>query len=449
MANFVLRRKIMPEQTSAKEHVGETGKLADQQIAADGTMVSEPKKSLVRPATASRRTLPPPDAVSGDPLELLCNARLASLNVPPTFKVSRTNKTPAVVRQALKLARNAADQEEVMSFYELLMKSAASENDETRTVKILNAIEESSPSLYFTFCRKPILEPSRVGKFTRDLIGILGNKVRHRNDLVKRLALFTARRLSGDLSARAPLLVGPPGTGKSYIISMLAEAVSQAGVRTEPVMQQMTQSGRRDQNEEVPMRLLGTSKKYSNSEPGTIFSALTSRGTEATVVFLDEAEKGGMRDFMVSLLDPKMPLEDSFVKEVVGKMDMRRHTLFVLAANDGERFSSCDEDPLGTRVERIFVPPYDADQLRLVLMELAAKDMAAYGVCNEGKIAAVVAAVLDRYGASISLRMLEDAVKEKLFADSVGIELTPPAPCEIQLKFMERHRRPIGFRMEY
>jgi hypothetical protein len=376
-----------------------------------------------------------------------CKERILKLRIPASTKLKLVDNPPRMFLSALELAKTEPQREEILAFLERFVMALGSEEDEARSARIIGSVENCPPDVYFSFCRKPLVEPEKVKGFVEALQEELDRRVGHRAQLTQELALFAGRRLSGDRSAVTPLLVGPPGTGKSYIISQLAEAMTGAGVKTGTVIQQMTQSGRGDQSEEVPMRLLGTSKKWSNGDCGAIFSSLSKELNQATVVFLDEAEKGGLRNFMVSLLDPKMPLQDSYIKELSGSMDMSFRSLFILAANDDRFFFQGDDDPLGSRVNRIDVVPYSAAELRGVLTELALRDLAIYGVESESKVAAVVDRVMGACGSDAGLRLLENAVKRELFVESTGIRLIRhPAGQELALP-MRSQRKAIGFRI--
>jgi len=376
-----------------------------------------------------------------------CKDRILKVRIPASTKLKLVDNPPRMFLSALELAKTVAQREEVLSFLERFVGAFGSEEDEARSARIMGSVENCPPDVYFSFCRRPLLDPLGVKGFVEALRENLDRRVGNRAQLTQELALFAGRRLSGDRSAVTPLLVGPPGTGKSYIISQLAEAMTEVGIKTGTVIQQMTQSGRGDQSEEVPMRLLGTSKKWSNGDCGAIFSSLSKEMNQATVVFLDEAEKGGLRNFMVSLLDPKMPLQDSYIKELSASMDMSFRSLFILAANDDRFFFQGDDDPLGSRVSRIDVVPYSPAELRGVLTELALRDLAIYGVESESKVAAVVDGVMGSCGGDVSLRLLENAVKRELFVESTGIRLIQhPARQELTLA-KQSQRKAIGFRV--
>jgi hypothetical protein len=168
---------------------------------------------------------------------------------------------------------------------------------------------------------------------------------------------------------------------------------------------------------------------------------------QATVVFLDEAEKGGLRNFMVSLLDPKMPLQDSYIKEMSGSMDMSFRSLFILAANDDRFFFQGEDDPLGSRVNRIDVAPYSPVELRGVLTELALRDLAIYGMASESQVAAAVERVMLAWGSNVSLRLLENAVKRELFVESTGIRLIEHPAGHEPAMLRQSQRKAIGFRV--
>ncbi|MBX6422940.1 AAA family ATPase [Thermosulfurimonas sp. F29] len=143
--------------------------------------------------------------------------------------------------------------------------------------------------------------------------------------MVKRILVqFLLKFLVGSRCARAPFLVGPPGTGKSQAVEALRYVLDKIGVSAN-VIRVVCTSGNLAK-EQMEMKLFGTEAHYSNAQPSEIFKLASRKNPKVVIVFLDEVDKAGLEalPLLVKLLDPAQPLEDIFVS---GMFPGHRHDM--------------------------------------------------------------------------------------------------------------------------
>ncbi len=190
-----------------------------------------------------------------------------------------------------------------------------------------------------------------------------------REDLARRLIGLLYRKISNSKVVRAPLMVGPPGTGKSFAVEALVKTLNKNGIRTELIRRTLV-SGE-EAVKELGMYLLGTEVYYSNAFPGTLARMVARKDVDLVVVFLDELEKGlpHVYPLLLNLLDPAQPLEDRFLQGVFAGYghDLRFKTFFVAAANDHKPIFEIPE--IKDRFESpLMFKPYSAEEkIELVL----------------------------------------------------------------------------------
>jgi hypothetical protein len=320
---------------------------------------------------------------------------------------------PPVAWDALERATSPKDDEAVVALLKAIVSAVAKGTDDAQKHNRLVLLAGADPALFLPFCRpKPVTQEKR-GALLDDLVAALESRFFGRSDLVKTVAVNLARRLAGDQTVLTLLLHGPPGTGKSFLVTQLAEALTEAGIAANTVFQAMTEGGSFRGDEQVLFQLTGTAAHYSNADCGSLYRGVKSSQHRLSLVLLDEAEKCTQRDFLVNLLDPRLPLEDSYIKGLVESVDLRPKTVFFLSANDTAPLCQGIDDPLWSRLQPAWLRPYSREELEEILV----RKVRAESPFDPGKKAVqrTVKTHLDRDGGKSSLRKLLDEVNCELF----------------------------------
>lgn len=187
------------------------------------------------------------------------------------------------------------------------------------------------------------------------------------------------------------------------------------GIKTNYVLQAMTQSGGSDNNNEVAMTLQGTSAKWSSGRHGILFNKAFHRENQLTLVALDEVDKCYLQDYLVTLLDPRQALQDSFWREFTPQIDMRSKVLFFATCNDVESIRQGGKSPLWSRLLPVEMPGYSVKESIEIVAQLA------YERQREGlsmtEVYLITESVVERYAGQTlpSVRMLIDRVNRELY----------------------------------
>ncbi len=172
--------------------------------------------------------------------------------------------------------------------------------------------------------------------FMEKLFNLIQERFPGRENESKMLLMNFLQTFTGSRVRKSPLLVGPPGTGKSYFADVLTEALRELGIKA--VIHRFCCSDSRIGAEQFDMQVFGTSAHYSNGSPSTLTTQAIKKDTQVIVVLVDEVEKGLPENLssLLSLLDPQQPLQDTFLKEVFPHLehDLRFKTIFILTANN-------------------------------------------------------------------------------------------------------------------
>lgn len=177
---------------------------------------------------------------------------------------------------------------------------------------------------------------------------------------------LAVRQLKPDLPGPAICLVGPPGTGKSTLGAIVAQALGRPFVR-------ITVSGTSDSSE-----LLGVSRSMPGAQPGKIVQAVREAGVRNPVLMIDGVDRligeGGLgvTEVLLELLDPDSSAH--FNDQYIGLPIDLSHTMLLLCANTIEMVP----DALLERLEVIEIPGYSEDEkltiARRFLLPRALKD---------------------------------------------------------------------------
>jgi ATP-dependent Lon protease len=169
------------------------------------------------------------------------------------------------------------------------------------------------------------------------------------------LEFLAAAKRSNSLKGSVLLLDGPPGVGKTSLVSSMAEAMGRPFVR-------ISLGGMRDESE-----LRGHRRTYIGAMPGRILSAIKAAKSASPVILLDEIDKlaadqgRAVEAALLEILDPHQNRE--FVDNFLAVPFSLESVFFVATSNDAMRLSS----PLLDRMQIVPVSGYsDREKLAIV-----------------------------------------------------------------------------------
>ncbi|MDX9710599.1 MAG: AAA family ATPase [Trichloromonas sp.] len=297
---------------------------------------------------------------------------------------------------------------------------------------LVEALRTLDPGLIFDFAKTPLFaEGVRPEDFIEKVSERFKALCPNRDRQIEEMLLSVAQRMTGDTDTLYPLFYGPPGTGKTFLVELANEVFNEAGLASRSILQAMTQNGGYNlQNNEVAMSLQGISSQWSDARPGMLFRNCGGLDNALCLTVLDEVDKCAYHDFLVTLIDPRQPLQDSYVREFIPELDMRHKCLFFLTANDIGKMETVSGGAFWSRVAPIEMPAYTREEAgelvtRLVWRRLEEKDF------SEEQIRTLTGEVLMRYPLILpSVRVLLAEVKrriaQKRFPFLQGIETHRP-----------------------
>jgi len=131
---------------------------------------------------------------------------------------------------------------------------------------------------------------------------------------------------------QVPLFVGPPSTGKTFLPQVLADVLSQIGIKTICLVESAAKTSHHDDNNFIHA-VLGSEPHWSNAFHGKILKSIMD-GYELVIVVADEIDKRTDHHIFLELFDVSQPLQDIFFKHVAPFMNLRRRTMFIATANE-------------------------------------------------------------------------------------------------------------------
>lgn len=183
------------------------------------------------------------------------------------------------------------------------------------------------------------------------------------------LEYIAVRQLAPGLNGQILCLVGPPGVGKSSVVSSVARALGRKFVR-------VSLGGIRDEAD-----IRGHRKTYIASMPGRIANALKTAGTMNPVILLDEVDKltsdshGDPSSALLEVLDndQNKTFRDHFLEIPLDLSDC----IFIATANTLETVSR----PLIDRMEIISLSSYTrSEKLSIFKNHLLPKELKRHGL---------------------------------------------------------------------
>ncbi len=325
---------------------------------------------------------------------------------------------PQVIEKAINKAQQATDFKKIVSFVKEFYRSKKFMDSKKDMAGLSEELADIDPALIFSFARKSILTNDNASEFVERVYSILTEKCPNRETPIAELLLTVVRRLLGDQDAVYPLLYGPPGTAKTFILEQLCDAFNEAGIKTNYILQAMTQNGGYSlQNNEVAMSLQGISSKWGTGRSGLIYANSFREDVDLTLVALDEVDKCGLQDYLVTLLDPRQPLQDSFWRELVPSIDMRSKVLFFATCNDVEIIRKGGKSALWSRMTPVEMDGYSHKESIDLVSNLVGNRTVAGKAASPDEIYKITAQVVNKYRhrSLPSIRSLIDQVNRQLY----------------------------------
>lgn len=300
------------------------------------------------------------------------------------------------------------DEEEIENFREQAKKKGLPEYAKEKLDKELNRMSKMVPSspeagiirtyvewmldLPWTDSSAEDVELKRAQEILdEDHYGL--EKVKER--IVEQLAV---NKLSGNPQGTVLCFVGPPGVGKTSIVSSIARASGRKLV-------QMSLGGVRDEAE-----IRGHRRTYIGAMPGRIVSGMKTAGVNNPVFLLDEIDKmssdfrGDPASAMLEVLDPNQ--NDKFKDHYLEIPYDLSKTMFVCTANTLDTIPQ----PLLDRMEVISVNGYTpTEKLQIAKRYLIPKQVKANGL-HDGDVTMsdeVLIELIDGYTKESGVRSLE------------------------------------------
>lgn len=413
-----LRRAI---KTQMEEFVGVDGKLAkekfaalkydrdDKFIAGAGALLFDSvaeKQSLLEAETDYEALLRSYEKLVG-----LCDVLAAEKRIAEKVRESvDKGQKEYYLREQIKAIHSELgdDEEEIENFREQAEKKGLPDYAKEKLDKELNRMSKMAPSspeagiirtyvewmLDLPWTDSPVADVDLAHAreiLDEDHYGL--EKVKER--IIEQLAV---NKLSGNLHGTVLCFVGPPGVGKTSIVSSIARASGRKLV-------QMSLGGVRDEAE-----IRGHRRTYIGAMPGRIVSGMKTAGVNNPVFLLDEIDKmssdfrGDPASAMLEVLDPNQ--NDKFKDHYLEIPYDLSKTMFVCTANTLDTVPQ----PLLDRMEVISVNGYtQAEKLQIAKRYLLPKQLKANGMSGACVTMSdeVLVELIDGYTKESGVRSLE------------------------------------------
>jgi endopeptidase La len=231
---------------------------------------------------------------------------------------------------------------------------------------------------------------------------------------------ISVRQFKGGNKGGIILLVGPPGTGKTAVAKVLAEAMGRKFVRR-------SLAGISD-----AQKITGHDYTYVGAKHGIIMDGMMEAGTKNPLFQIDEIDKVGQHgshgnplDALLAVLDPQQ--NDKFTDSYLDYPFDLSKTLFVCTANRLEDFPA----PLLSRTEVIHFDSYLPDEkIEIATRHLIPKQYGEYNIPQE-KLSFerdAVEHIIKNYTREGGVRKLEQRIQAMFRKASFHFATNPDSP---------------------
>lgn len=426
-----LNEKFTPDTTSALLSIDDPSELADL-IASNLPIKPVYKQELLDCIDVSQR-LEALITFMTDEIDILGVEKDVMSHVNENLD---QNQREYILREKLKVVKEElgeSDDEDISKFRNELKKRDLPENiasainrEIEKLAKIPQhsqeyAVEESYIetllSLPWEISSEETLDISAAKeKLDRDHFGL--DKVKER--IIEYIAV---RKLSDKPGGTILCLVGPPGTGKTSIVSSLAESINRKYAR-------LSLGGVHNESE-----IRGHRKTYVASMPGRIIEAIKNAGVNNPVILLDEIDKmshdysGDPSSAMLEVLDPEQ--NKSFRDNYIELPFDLSNVMFIASANSLDSIPR----PLLDRMDIIEVTGYtDEEKLTIAKKYLVPKQRRKNGLTssaikfNDGAIKDIIS----DYTRESGVRGLERTISK--VCRKVAVEVVADPKTSVSIK---------------
>ncbi len=252
---------------------------------------------------------------------------------------------------------------------------------------------------------------------------------------------LAVKQMTGSLNGPIICFVGPPGVGKTSLVTSIAKALNRNFVK-------MSLGGVRDEAE-----IRGHRRTYLGAMPGRIIQGMRKAGSTNPVFLLDEIDKmtsdfkGDPSSALLEVLDPEQNkfFSDHFVEE---EYDLS-NVMFIATANYLERIPAALRD----RLEIIHLSGYtELEKLHIAKEHLIAKELKNHGLKkNQMKLSdRVLFEIIRKYTREAGVRNLQREIAKIARKTVRNILITGENKMNISLKnlhdFLGKERYTFGLK---
>ena len=314
----------------------------------------------------------------------------------------------------------------------------------SRTKGLIEIMDE--PGIFSEEEREPIWPEMPNSSIIEKLLRVFNERLPNRENQIKILFSQFFNFSMGSKVSRTPLLIGPPGTGKTYVAEVLKDTLKEAKITS--TVYKVCGSQARSSSDEFDMKIFGSSIHWANGMPSPITYQVIKKENRLVILLIDEVEKSLANNLasLLIVLDPHQSFEDKFLQEVFPEFphDRRFKIFTILTCNNEEAIRQIPE--LWDRLIPIYFPAYSKEEMleiaisQIPLFSKVIKKEISDGKLDIKKIGMETLKDLDKRGIPLTLRYLMDTLERNLLTRIFPqLEISCSHECSL-------HKKPrIGF----